>query len=55
VSLLERAADRVLVLHVPEGFGAVGAYFDEFEAVSDEDVRRSLRGDGESDSAHPAT
>ena len=44
---LERVADRVEVLHTPGGFGAVGGYFEAFEPVSDEDVRRCLGGGSE--------
>lgn len=35
-------ADDLVCLHVPEPFGAVGAYYDDFTQTSDEQVRRLL-------------
>jgi predicted phosphoribosyltransferase len=35
---LERVADEVVCLHGPEAFGAVGAFFDDFSEVTDEEV-----------------
>jgi putative phosphoribosyl transferase len=38
VRLLERAADEVVCLHSPDVFGAVGAFFDDFSEVTDDEV-----------------
>ncbi len=38
VALLERVADEVVCLHTPGAFGAVGAFFDDFSEVTDEEV-----------------
>jgi len=40
---LERRADRVVCLYEPRPFHAVGAYYDNFAQVEDEDVRALLR------------
>ncbi|MGE5175295.1 MAG: archease [Hyphomicrobiales bacterium] len=42
VRRLEREADEVVVLWTPERFLAVGAFFDDFRQVSDEEVVRLL-------------
>jgi predicted phosphoribosyltransferase len=47
VRACERCADRVVALHVPAFFGAVGAYYDAFGPVGDEEVRRELRSGAE--------
>jgi putative phosphoribosyl transferase len=38
VALLERTADEVVCLHAPEAFSAVGAFFDDFSEVTDDEV-----------------
>lgn len=43
VQALGTEADDVVVLFTPEYFAAVGAFFDDFSEVSDEDVVRILR------------
>jgi predicted phosphoribosyltransferase len=35
-------ADEVVCLHTPEPFFAVGAWYESFEAPSDEEVRQTL-------------
>ena len=42
VALLNEDADRVAVLATPERFVAVGAWYDDFHQVSDDEVRRLL-------------
>ena len=49
VSRIEREADDVICLDVPEDFGAVGQFYRSFEQVPDEEALRYL--DRESDSA----
>ncbi|WP_346765522.1 phosphoribosyltransferase [Thioalkalivibrio sp. XN8] len=44
VERLEAAADEVVCLATPEPFFAVGAWYQDFGEVSDEEVRRQLRG-----------
>jgi putative phosphoribosyl transferase len=39
---MERLADRVIVLHVPRHFGAVGAWYRDFSQTSDDQVRSFL-------------
>ena len=39
---LERIADRVVCVHQPDPFGAVGASYDDFTQTSDGEVRRLL-------------
>jgi predicted phosphoribosyltransferase len=41
---LERSADEVVCARTPEPFMAVGAWYDDFRQVTDEDVRRLLGG-----------
>jgi predicted phosphoribosyltransferase len=38
VARLRAEADEVVCLHAPAAFGAVGAFFDDFSEVSDDDV-----------------
>ena len=40
--LLERRADQVVVLHQPRYFGAVGAWYVDFNQTTDEEVRALL-------------
>lgn len=40
---LSRVADRVVCLSTPEPFYAIGAFYDDFEQVDDETVRRLLK------------
>lgn len=42
-SMLSKEADEVVVVHIPETFSGVGAFYDDFEEVSDEQVRYYLR------------
>jgi predicted phosphoribosyltransferase len=42
VAALASEADIVVCLHTPEPFYAVGAFYERFEPVSDDDVARSL-------------
>ncbi len=42
VAELERIADRVVCVHQPDPFGAVGASYDDFTQTSDGEVRRLL-------------
>ncbi|GAB4279828.1 MAG: phosphoribosyltransferase [Coriobacteriia bacterium] len=46
LELLEPEADRVIALEVPRVFWAVGAFYDSFRQVSDEEVVRLLRSFG---------
>ena len=39
---LEREADRVVTLHAPAWFGAVGEFFEDFSPVEDDEVIRAL-------------
>jgi predicted phosphoribosyltransferase len=39
---LERVADRVVVIHQPSPFGAVGAWFRDFTQTTDDEVRELL-------------
>ncbi|HYE05813.1 MAG TPA: phosphoribosyltransferase family protein [Planctomycetota bacterium] len=43
---LERVADAVVFVREPEPFHAVGAWYRDFSAVSDEEVRECLRAHG---------
>jgi len=47
VADLETVADVVVALRTPETFGAVGAFYDRFDQVSDEEAMASLDGDPE--------
>ena len=40
--LLRRSVDRVVCLSAPRGFGAVGAYYQDFRPVGDDEVRQLL-------------
>jgi putative phosphoribosyl transferase len=42
VEVLARIADRVVCVHQPDPFGAVGASYDDFTQTSDSEVRRLL-------------
>lgn len=39
---LQHEVDRIVCLRTPEGFSAVGAWYDDFSQTSDEEVRRLL-------------
>ncbi|HXG07137.1 MAG TPA: phosphoribosyltransferase family protein [Nitrososphaera sp.] len=43
VEVLKNEADSVIVLHCPDDFGSVGQFYDEFEAVTDEQVIQITR------------
>ena len=43
--MLAEVADEVVCLYAPDSFGAVGAYYVDFEQVSDDEVRRALSRD----------
>ena len=43
---LQAAADEAIVLHSPREFSAVGQFYEQFEAVSDEEVVECLRAAG---------
>jgi putative phosphoribosyl transferase len=43
LAMLQDAADEVVCLHSPAAFGAVGAFFDDFSEVTDEEVIACLR------------
>lgn len=40
---LTRVADKVIVLHTPEPFGAVGRFYHDFNQVSDDEVKEMMR------------
>ena len=40
---LKRVADKVIVLHTPEPFGAVGRFYHDFNQVSDDEVKEMIR------------
>ncbi len=42
VRALGCVADQVVALYIPDDFGAVGAFYDEFGPVGDEEVKRCL-------------
>lgn len=42
VAKLSKVADEVIVLHVPDEFYGVGAFFDDFSQVTDEEVKYYL-------------
>lgn len=44
IRLLEEEADRVVVVHQPRFFGAVGAWYDDFSQTTDAEVRELLSG-----------
>jgi putative phosphoribosyl transferase len=44
IHMLEQEADRVVCLHTPEVFWAVGAFYEAFDQTSDEEVVRLLQG-----------
>ncbi len=37
---LNRIADKVIVLHTPEPFGAIGYFYQDFAQVNDDEVKR---------------
>ncbi|RLC78207.1 MAG: phosphoribosyltransferase, partial [Chloroflexi bacterium] len=43
IAKLKQEADRVVCLHTPSPFWAVGAFYLNFEQTSDEEVKRLLR------------
>lgn len=43
VEEFRNAADEVVVAHVPSNFCAIGAYYEDFDPVSEDDVIRCLR------------
>jgi predicted phosphoribosyltransferase len=43
VAQLEQEADDVVIVHVPKRLGAVGAHYDDFRQVSDDEVCKLLR------------
>jgi predicted phosphoribosyltransferase len=46
VEVLEHEADTVIVLHTPRDFSSVGQFYEEFGAVSDEQVMQVMRSRG---------
>jgi len=40
---LTRVADKVIVLHTPEPFGAVGRFYHDFNQVSDDEVKEMMK------------
>lgn len=46
VEVLEQEADSVIVLHTPRDFSSVGQFYEEFVAVSDEQVMQVMRSRG---------
>lgn len=42
VAQLRHEADDVVIVHVPPRLGSVGAYYDDFRQVSDDEVRAAL-------------
>jgi putative phosphoribosyl transferase len=42
ITLLSAEADRVICLHTPEWFWAVGAFYEDFDQIADEEVVRLL-------------
>ena len=40
---LKRVADKVIVLHTPEPFGAVGRFYHDFNQVSDDKVKEMMK------------
>jgi predicted phosphoribosyltransferase len=42
VALLKGEADHIVVVHVPRRLGAVGAHYDDFRQVSDDEARAAL-------------
>ena len=40
---LNRAADKAIVLYTPEPFGAVGRFYQDFNQVSDEEVKEIMK------------
>jgi putative phosphoribosyl transferase len=40
---LRRVADKVIVLHTPEPFGAVGRFYHDFNQVSDDEVKEMMK------------
>lgn len=43
VELLKKEADEVVVLSVPEWFGAIGAYYENFPQLQDEEVVKLMK------------
>lgn len=55
-SVLRREADRIIAVEIPQVFqGAVGAYYQDFRAVEDEDVIRLLHDDSPPGDEMPVT
>lgn len=46
VDVLEQEADSVVVMHMPDNFGSVGQFYEEFEPVSDDQVIQIMRSRG---------
>jgi predicted phosphoribosyltransferase len=42
INELERAADKLIILYLPEIFNAVGQFYKDFSQVSDEDVKKIM-------------
>ncbi|MFW5858197.1 MAG: phosphoribosyltransferase [Planctomycetota bacterium] len=47
VAALEQEADRVVAVQAPEGFGGVGAWYEDFRQTPDEEVVRLLAAAGD--------
>jgi predicted phosphoribosyltransferase len=43
---LDQVADDVIVLYTPEDFMAVGAFYQDFAQVSDEEVKEIMKSHG---------
>ncbi len=43
VNALTRIADKVIILHTPEEFSAVGQFYQRFDQVNDEEVKEIMR------------
>jgi putative phosphoribosyl transferase len=43
VNALTRIADKVITLHSPEEFSAVGQFYQRFDQVNDEEVKEIMR------------
>ncbi len=46
VEVLKQEADSVIVLHMPQDFGSVGQFYEQFEPVSDSQVTQIMRSRG---------
>jgi len=42
INELEQAADKLIILYLPEIFNAVGQFYKDFSQVSDEDVKKIM-------------